>query len=92
MTEDDLTPREKGHIEGYAAACDDIYTRLTGDSLSSKSYDPCTIEGNTIHSYAFSLKDGGRHHPLKDYSSVKEITDLLLNETVDCINQDSLGI
>lgn len=77
-----LTEREAGFIEGYARALDAILLVLTGDSSSSKIYDPMTvdIEEGIMHSYAFNLKDGGRHHPLKDYNSVEEITTLLLAE------------
>ncbi len=44
-----------------------------------------TIEGGTMHSYAFNLKDGGRHHPLSAYKSLEEITGLLFDETLDAI-------
>jgi hypothetical protein len=83
VTEDDLTPRQKGYIEGYAAALQKILYAVTGDCGCSKSYDPMTIEGGTMHSYAFNMKDGGRHHPLSDYKSPDEICDLLLEETLE---------
>lgn len=85
MTEDDLTPREKGRLEGYAAALDDIIRKVTGDGLSAKRYDPMTIEGGTIHSYAFDLKDGGRHHPLGDYVNADEIRELMLAEAYEAL-------
>lgn len=85
MTEDDLTPREKGRIEGFALACDMIVGHLTGERMSCKSYDPMTIEGGTMHSYAFNLRDGGRHHPLSAYKTLDEIIELLFAETVQTI-------
>lgn len=92
MTEDDLTPREKGYIEGYAAALDRIIYALTGESFSAKSYDPMTIEGGTMHSYAFNLKDGGRHHPLSAYTSTAEICDLLLKETLTSLHDEGIEL
>lgn len=89
MGEDKLTPRERGHIEGYAAAMDDLYNALTGDSFSGKSYDPMTIEGGMMHSYAFDLKDGGRHHPLSDYESVEEICGMMLFQTTEAIKGET---
>lgn len=79
----DLDARQRGYIEGYAAALDRIMYATTHDSPSSKSYDPMTIDGNTMHSYAFNMKDGGRHHPISEYESVDEICAFMFNEALD---------
>jgi hypothetical protein len=78
-------------IEGYAEALQDIMYALTGENGCSKSYDPMTIyeDGVTMHSYAFDMKDGGRHHSVCDYESVREIRQCLLREAVSWINSDS---
>lgn len=76
------------HLEGYAAALQDILFELTGDNCNSKSYDPMTI-GDKIHSYAFNLKSGGRHHDLKDFESVEELKKIMLDEIIYNINLDS---
>lgn len=80
-----LTYDEERFIEGYARGLADMMLSLCGDSPCAKSYDPMTIEGTTMHSYAFNMKDGGRHHPVSDYESVDEIFAVLLNEAVDWI-------
>lgn len=82
-----ITEREAGYIEGFAAACDRMILNLTGDSFSGKSYDPATVDlrSATIHSYAFNLKDGGRHHPLADYESIAEICGFMANEALEAI-------
>lgn len=80
-----LTFAEEKFIEGYAKALDDMMLAMTGDSPSAKSYDPMTIEGAVMHSYAFNMKDGGRHHPVTDYASVSEICGLLCDEAVDWV-------
>ena len=75
-------------LEGYALACADIMRKLTSDTPCSKSYDPLTVEGNTLHSYAFDFKDGGRHHDATLYSNVGEIMEDMLKETVDWVKDD----
>ena len=72
-------------IEAYALACTDIMYAMTKDSPCAKSYDPMRIEGMTAHSYAFDLKDGGRHHDLTEYESVGEILEYLVKETLECV-------
>lgn len=83
-----ITPEQARFIEGYAAALDDVHTKLTGCALSAKSCDPMTVELETgfMHSYAFNMKDGGRHHPLKDYKDIDEIKAVLLEETLLNLN------
>ena len=75
-----LTDKEKDYLRGYANALQHFMFKLTGDNSCGKHYDPIDFSEGKIHSYAFDLKDGGRHHPLSDYSSVNEITDLMLKE------------
>jgi hypothetical protein len=75
-----LTPDEQRFIEGYAAALQDLEYKITGDNSCSKSYDPMKCESEVMHSYAFNMKDGGRHHLVKDYKDVQEILNTLLEE------------
>jgi hypothetical protein len=84
-----LRKDEQKYIEGYAAALRDIMYELTGDDLCLKSYDPMTCEDTVMHSYAFDMKDGGRHHDVKDYEDVEEIKRILLWQIVSEI-QSSL--
>ena len=74
---------EAKHLEGYAAALQDILYQLTGDNSNSKSYDPMKVDGETIHSYAFNLKSGGRHHRVGDFESVEEIKKIMLEEVAE---------
>jgi len=62
-----LRKTDKDYLKGYARALQDMMFKLTGDNTCGKSYDPIDFCDEKIHSYAFDLKDGGRHHPLKDY-------------------------
>ena len=71
-----LTNNEQRYIEGYAAALQDILFELTGDNNCSKRYDPMVCEKDMMHSYAFDMKDGSRHHPVSDYETVDEIKDI----------------
>lgn len=75
-------------LEGYALACEDFMRAMTNDTPCSKSYDPLTIEGNTLHSYAFEFKDGGRHHDATLYDSVGEIMGDMLKETLEWVESD----
>src|SRR4051794_13961263 len=81
--------RGAGFIEGYAAACEDIRRELTGEGGSGKSYDPMRVclDRDDMDSYAFDMKDGGRHHPLSDYSDLQEVADVLLRETLAWIHE-----
>lgn len=83
----DLSERGAGFIEGYACACEDLRRELTGEGGSGKSYDPMQVdlETATMHSYAFDMKSGGRHHPMRDYESFAEIGLYLLDEAIDWI-------
>ena len=78
---------KRDFITGYATALQDIMFQITRDNKCAKSYDPCTIDDVYIRSYAYNLKDGGKHHPIQDYSSVEEITELMLKETTEDILQ-----
>ena len=81
----ELNKKEEQYLKGYAQALQDIMLKLTGENTCGKSYDPIEFDNTYIHSYAFDLKDGGRHHPLSDYNSIEEITDIMLNESVKFI-------
>lgn len=82
-----LTYDEERQIEAYAEALDAMMRELTGESPSAKRYDPMTVEGGVMHSYAFNMKDGGRHHPVTDYASVDEIKSVLLQEAAEWVRQ-----
>jgi hypothetical protein len=84
----DITDNDKRRIEGYAEALQAIEYALTGENGCGKSYDPMTIEGDTMHSYAFDMLDGGRHHPIEDYEDVQHIKSVLLAETVTNIIEE----
>lgn len=85
-----LTDQESRFIEAYAAALQDILWQITGDNGCSKNYDPMTIEdGRIMHSYAFDMKDGGRHHPVSDYKDVHEIKSILLDEVANHIRNET---
>lgn len=47
-----------------------------------KGYDPLKIEGNTAHSYVFSLEDGGRHHQFRDLEHLEK---MLMKEGIGAI-------
>jgi hypothetical protein len=83
-----LKKSEQRYIEGYAAALLDVLFELTGDNLCSKCYDPMTCEESVMHSYAFDMKDGSRHHDVKDYEDVEEIKRILLWETISNIQSN----
>lgn len=77
-------------LEGYAMALSDMMSRLSGDSPCGKSYDPMMIESSELaHSYAFDMKDGGRHHALNLYENLGEIMEVLLQEAVDWVEGGS---
>jgi hypothetical protein len=82
-----LTHSQQRFLEGYAAALQDLEYRLTGDNSCSKSYDPMKCEDEIMHSYAFNMKDGGRHHLVKDYKDFEEIKTTLLEETAYNISE-----
>ena len=84
---DPLTHDEQRHLEGYAAALQDLLFKVTGENYCSKIYDPMTCEPTVMHSYAFDMKDGGRHHYVKDYRSIEEIKDILMDETITAIRK-----
>jgi hypothetical protein len=78
-----VSGKDKQYLKGYARALQDIMTELTGDNTCGKHYDPIDFSDDKILSYAFDLKDGGRHHPLSDYDSVDEVCALMLKEIVE---------
>lgn len=82
--------REAGFIEGAAWALADIMGRMTGDHPGAKSYDPMTVElrARMMHSYAFDMRDGGRHHPFDDYKDHFDAASVLVDEAVEWIRSD----
>lgn len=78
----------KGYVEGYAAALTDLMRVLTGESPCGKSYDPMYVKGLVMHSYAFDMKDGGRHHNASDYKDLGEIKASLLDDAYTWIKND----
>lgn len=85
-----LSQKEADYIEGYAAALQELLLRLTGNNGCGKTYDPITIDldKGIMHSYAFDMKDGGRHHSISDYDSLDEILKYLTNEVFYWIKED----
>ncbi len=77
-----LNIKQEGFIEGYAAALQEIMAELTGENTCAKLYDPMEIDETFMHSYAFDMKDGGRHHELADYKDIGEIKEILKKEAV----------
>jgi hypothetical protein len=82
-----LTESDKYFLKGYAEAIQDMLYKLTCENTCAKSYDPIDFDKTTIHSYAFNLKDGGRHHPLSDYESVQEVCNLMVTEAEEIIKE-----
>ena len=83
-----MDPQVKGFVEGYAMALSHVMKSLSGDSPCAKHYDPLLVESGVIHSYAFDMKDGGRHHPVSDYKDVGEVMQVLLKEAIDWVRDD----
>jgi len=83
-----MTLEDAKYIEGYAAALVDLNFEITGEYPMGKSYDPMTVDGNTMHSYVFDMKDGGRHHPARDYKDLEEIKEVLLKEAAENMRYD----
>ena len=79
-----VNERAAGYIEGYAAGLQDLLKEITKDNNCSKHYDPMIVwNGEVMDSYAFNMKDGGRHHQMSDYSCLGEVLDILLKEVVE---------
>lgn len=87
-----LSNNQQRFLEGYATALQDIEYLLTGDNGCSKSYDPMKCEETVMHSYAFNMKDGGRHHPVKDYKNTDEIKKVLLEETAWNLRENDITV
>jgi len=75
-----LSKKEQEYLKGYAQALQDIMWRMTGENTCAKSYDPVGFSDDKIHSYAFDMKDGGRHHPLIDYKDIEDIKECMAQE------------
>ena len=73
------------YLRGYAQALQDVLKFFTGDNGIAKHYDPIDFDDTYIHSYAFNLRDGGRHHPLTDYEDIYDLTSVMLNEVCEDI-------
>ena len=86
---DKLSKNEQEYLKGYAQALQDIMLRMTGDNGCAKSYDPIDFSDGKIHSYAFDMKDGGRHHPLGDYKDIEDIKECMAKEAEEWL-QDAL--
>ena len=75
-----LSKKEQEYLKGYAQALQDIMWRMTGENGCAKRYDPIDFSEDKIHSYAFDMKDGGRHHPLSDYKDIDDIKECMAKE------------
>ena len=76
----EIDERTAGFIEGYATALKEVELRLTGENGCSKTYDPMTVADGQMYSYAFDMKDGGRHHCIADYKDLTEVKLVLFRE------------
>lgn len=86
-----LTRDDQTYLRGYATAMQDIMWSITGYNTMGKHYDPMSFTEDQILSYAFDLKNGNRSHPLCDFESVREITELMRKETKEFI-QDNVHL
>ena len=80
---DDLpfTPAQKEvALEWLAWQLSKILYGVSGEDFCGKTYDPLFIQGDTAHSYAFDLWDGGRHHK---FETLKQVEDGLVKETIE---------
>ncbi len=84
-----LDEKQIAYLKGYAMAIQDVMMNITGENTICKHYDPLEVDNKYLHSYAFDLKDGGRHHPLEDYNYIEEITECMLNEGVEWIKENN---
>lgn len=84
-----ITACERNYLKGYAQALQDLMLEVTDDNTCSKSYDPIDFTDGVIHSYAFNLKDGGRHHPMSDYESIDEVAEYMLREAADWLYNEA---
>jgi hypothetical protein len=84
---DDLTwpptQENKLFVEGFASGVATFLATLIscwGDHR--KSYDPLrvNIDRNTISSYLFDLKEGGRGHDISSFSSVDDLLQTIIKE------------
>lgn len=82
-----LGEKQQAYLKGYAMAIQNMMEGITGEHSMAKSYDPIQFSDDTIHSYAFNFKDGGRHHPLSDYNSLYEITECMLKEGIEWVKE-----
>lgn len=87
-----LTQRQRGYVEGFAAGLERMMMAVSADSPCGKSYDPMRIIGDEMHSYAFDLKDGGRHHHLGEYKNMEEICELLLTEALEWLRDSEVEV
>jgi len=82
-----LCREDECRIEGFATALQAVEKFMLGEDRCGKSYDPMTISDGVMHSYAFDMMDGGRHHPISDYITKKHIESVLLNETMELLQE-----
>ena len=47
-----------------------------------------SADGVTMHSYAFDMLDGGRHHPVAGYRDASHICEVLLAEGIGMIAEE----
>ena len=83
-----LNPRQAGHIEGYAAALQDIMQRLTGECWCDKECDPAEVVDGRLYSYAYDLRAGGRVHELSEFGAVEDVTGLMLAEVAQHLRDE----
>lgn len=82
MTQTTISHDDARFIEGYAAALWHLILAFDWMEGHCKTYDPMTIDGDTMHSHVFDMKNGGRHHPISDYKDKEEVCNVLLEEAI----------
>ncbi len=88
-----LTSEDKSYLKGYANALQDLLNKATGYNNNSKHYDPIDFKGDDlILSYAFDFKNGGRKHPVSDYTSLEDIANTMLEEFYRDEMEDIIGV
>ena len=81
-----LDPEFAAWLEGYAVGISHLQKKLTGENFCGKSYDPLTVDGLTLWSYAFDLRDSGRRHSATLYQDIGALCNEMLNEVAEDID------
>jgi hypothetical protein len=81
----------KKYLEGFAAGVASLIEAMRPEYMSHrKTYDPLTVdlEYQEFKSYLFDMKSGSRSHPFSEYTSVRDVMQVILKEATDRINNE----